>query len=687
MARARARAMVVVGIGCSLLLVGLTVATFGQEADEPISSVVQKAGNADDDGERLAMLRQLRQRPDLDPALAADLDKLIPFIEQWVDGKRLHFYSSQVGRTKGYDFGIAPDSPLHPLTYLYSGRMVLTIVMQSGNIWSYPDRRAEWFDIARGFFEQAHAAFPDNRIARMYLGEPTPWERQWPQVPGAPEWAINQRVGLEGIADIVEWWIDHRLQENGEFGGGWGDDCEMWRWWVPVLIGFHDPKITGAQAFFSNALMSEEHMRGGYTSRMTDVEHTAEDSTDAILPMMHLGPDDDVWQRRALRLAELMRDPWTGRNECGFLQFKSTYFTFNAVDDDPQKACDTPYHVRAIQPALLYWQRTRDTELTELFTAWMDTWVDATARAENGKPAGIIPAAIHWPDGGIGGLSKDWWDPRNHSEPTLYQWPSAMGAMTDALLLTYHITASEKYLEPIRSMARIRLRHIEDPQKGEPGSEAWCAARMGFLAGTIAKYRLLTGDDQFDRLLGGGASPHVAFRLTGERDPLHAALRDNARAFAHNFERYTSEVRYTDRVLRFPAVFQGDVKLAEPSFQVHSPRPELLYSTATGDPGAVGYFPMNAVRWLTSPREIAALVTDAGASRFEAELFHFGVEPREMGAELYLLNPGEYALSLLDPESDRPLHAQRVTVAGPRTRVELELPARRLCVVRIEPPR
>lgn len=675
------------GVACLLLSAMAGVPAAAQQTEETTEKLLRQAGNADDDADRLGILRELRQSPDLDPQVSADLEKLIPFIEQWVEGKRLHFYSREVGRTKDFDFGIEPDSPLYPLTYLYRGRMVLTIVMQSGNIWSYPDRRSEWFAIARGFFEKAHEAFPDNRIARMYLGEPIPWEKPWAAVPEAPEWAVDQRVGLEGIAEIVEWWIDHRLQENGEFGGGWGDDCEMWRWWVPVLIAFDEPKITKAQRFFSTALMSQEHMRGGYTSRMTDVEHTAEDSTDAILPMMHLAPDEEVWQGRALRLVELMRDLWTGRNQRGLLQFKSTYFTFDRVHDDPQKACDTPYHVRAIQPALLYWLRTRDPELTELFSAWMDTWVEATARRENGKPAGIIPAAIHWPDGRIGGLSEDWWDPRNHGEPTLYQWPSAMSAMTDTLLLTYHITGEEKYLEPIRSMARIRLAHLRAPQSGEPGSEAWCAARMGFISGTIAKYRLLTGDNQFDELLGEGSSSYVAFRLTGRRDPLHAALRDNAMAFAQNWERYTSEVRYTDRVLRFPAVFMGPVKLAEPKFDVRRPRPELLYSTATGDPGGVGYFPMNAVRWLTPPREIAALVTQAGPRRFSAELFHYGTGPREMAAELYLLTPGRYTFSLMDQSARQTVDERGLTVTAQHTRVQFELPARRLCVARVRPRR
>ena len=31
------------------------------------------------------------------------------------------------------------------------------------------------------------------------------------------------------------------MREDGQYGGGWGDDCEMWRWWAPVLLGFDDP--------------------------------------------------------------------------------------------------------------------------------------------------------------------------------------------------------------------------------------------------------------------------------------------------------------------------------------------------------------------------------------------------------------------------------------------------------------
>ena len=49
--------------------------------------------------------------------------------------------------------------------------------------------------------------------------------------------------------------------------------------------------------------------------------------------------------------------------------------------------------------------------MTRLMADWMSTWVDAAARDERGKPTGMLPTAIHWPDGRIGGLGEKWWMP------------------------------------------------------------------------------------------------------------------------------------------------------------------------------------------------------------------------------------------------------------------------------------
>ena len=676
-------------VAAALMTAGVPVWA-GEGEGVSVRDLIQRAGNAEDDAVRLDLLRRLAKHPAAGDDLKADARRLADEVDRWVHDKRLPYWSRKANPEKGYPFGIDEDSPLYPITQFYLARMLTWRTLESGNIISYRDVRRKWLSRAARAFQAAGKAFPENRVIRMYLGEPIPWKKDFPGAEAAPAWARLQRENLERLADIITWWIDHRMQPDGQFGGGWGDDCEMWRWWVPVLLAFRDPKIVAAQARFSEALMSQPHMKHGYTTRMSDVEHTAEDSTDAILPMMHLAPQDPSWQQRARRLIELMETRWTGVNARGHLQFKSTYFTATKVDETPRRACDTPWHVRAIQPALLLWQRTGDEAIGRIVCRWLDTWVDATARAEYGKPAGVIPAAIHWPEGRVGGLGEHWWDPRNHGEPTLYEWPIAQTALYDALLLAWHMTGQERYLAPLRSAADLRRAYHAGTYKGkmEPGSVGWCARELARIAPTLAKYRHLTGSEEFDDLLRRDNSALLE-ALAGDRSGMVDRLERSARAMRVNFEGYTSEVRWTDRVLRFPVLFRPHFLFEEGVEGFEKPRPDDVYRTATGDPGRLGYFPLNAVRWLTPPRDIAAWVTASGPKHFTAEVYHFGTSRRPMEAELYLLEKGRYTLEVRAAEGDadgmeRIAGPRAIEVTGPRTRIAFEVPVRRVTEVRVK---
>jgi len=173
--------------------------------------------------------------------------------------------------------------------------------------------------------------------------------------------------------------------------------------------------------------------------------------------------------------------------------------------------------------------------------------------------------------------------------------------------------------------------------------------------------------------------------LHGDLNSLVSALRSNAEALRVNFPGYTGEVRYTDRVLRFPALFGANGILPAAVTKIHFPNTSLLYSTVTGDFSDAGYFPLNAVRWLTPPRNIAVLVTDAGRDCLTAELFHFGRKKRSMSAELYLLDPGEYILTVTgrDAAKREMLAASKFKMKGRRTCVSFEIPPLYFCVLDI----
>lgn len=658
-----------------LLMVALFSTPLAAEA--AWESLIARAGNAPSDAARLLALEALAAHPELPEAYRMDANRLVAEVSRYINDPKLDYFGRAVLKAEDYDFGIAPDSPLYPLTHLYRARMLVWVTMEYGGLWKDPEVRRSRLDQVRGHFEQARAAFPEEPLARMYLGEAVPPTFTYPAPPDAPAWAVAQREGLERLTDIIHWWIEHRQQPDGQYGGGWGDDCEMWRFWPAILMGFEDPVIRAAQEKLSTALLSQEHMQGGYTKHVYDVEHTSEDTSDVLTPMLHLAPDDTNWQRRSMRLVELAESLWMGRNARGELQFKSTYFSADTVDESPKRACDTVYHPRALQPVSLLWQRSQDPALTGLFSDWMDTWVDAAAREERGKPAGVIPSAIHWPDGAVGGVGEHWWDPENHDNDPLYVFPSAMAQMTHLLLLTWHITGDERYLAPIRSMAALRMMYAQHPPESdpEPGSAVWCAMKMGDQSSVLAKYRLLSGDTEFDALLANNA-PYAQLRFQGKEEPLLAALQRNAVALGTNFAGYTSEVRYTDRVLRLSSIFGENGMYPEAVAGIEAPDPLLLYATVTGDPGTPGYFPLNAVRWRTPARNIAALVTESGTDRLVARLYHFGRQPRAMGAEFYLLKPGTYRVQIGETE-------QSLTVTGPRAEIPFILPPRQEVLLEI----
>ena len=688
----------------ALLALTTTPTAFAAPPAE-IAAVITKAGNAESETERYRLLTRLRQRDDLSPDLQKDLDTLLPVIDWWANGKEklinntggraaengylCYFFYRQARPGNDWPGKVAKDSPLYPLWGYYRARALVWEPIQVWGRFQDPNKRERWFGEARKLFRVAAEAYPRNRIIAMYAGKPIPWPADFEPDPKAPAWANLQREGYERLADVIHWWIDNRQVEDGQFGGGWGDDVEMWRWWTPILVAFDDPKITAAQVKLSKAILSEPHMKHGYTSNMSDVEHTAEDTGDSVTPMLFLDPDNPEWGKRAVRIVEIADEVWMAENQRGFLQFKSTYFNVHKVDTNRKRACDTVYHPRTFHPALIHWLRTGDERVGRLIARWMDTWVDATARAENGKPAGITPSAIHWPDGEVGGGVEPWWKPQNYSND-LYAWPSAMSLMTRTMLLTYHMTGDAKYLQPIKSMAEIRRKYLNNPPAGkpEPGSAAWCAlkghSRWGtgmqrFLPSTLSKYRLLTGDDAFDDLLRSDANGYMQMRLGDGRDALVADLRKNAKAFRINKPAYTSEVRWTDRVLRFNDRWgnQGN------GWNWPTPDTGSLYASATGDPGDPRYFPLNAVRWLIEPRAFAALVTESGADGFAAELYNFRRAKREVPADLYLLDEGRYALALT--AGGKTIHTAQVTVTGTSTRITLPLPPRRLCALELTP--
>ena len=657
---------------------------------QKVRLLLENAGNANTDRDRYMILKDILEAKLLDQADHVRLEQLVDLCDRWVHGKEKYadqydgsgigeaylcgFFTGKVSPDKWLIQDVPKNSLLYPLSAFYQARMLIAEVIERGELSQVPTQKKYYYDQARALLKVASQAYPENELLHIYMGERKPWHLDVTEVAQAPKWATNQRKVISKLRDILTWWVEKRQTSDGQFGGGWGDDVEMWRKWMPILLAFEDQTIEAGQQNLAKGLFATDRIKNGYSNKITDVEHTAEDTGDSITAMMHIAPDDPIWAERALHLIDLMKNKWTGTNDRGYLQFKSTYFTADEIDLEPRRACDSVYHPRVIQPALLLWQRTKNEKIGDLVTAWMDTWVDATTRASKGKPAGILPSTIHWPDGEVGGTTKTWWKPGNYTDNPLYVWPSAMPMMLDTLLLTWHMTGDEKYLIPLKSMTKHFLNHRE--KRGvdaAPGSISWCVKKMAaFLPMALAKYRFLSNDISYDQILETYADGYLTFRMTGDRHRFGEHLSEQAQSLAFNETVFKEEVRWTDRVFTFhDAYFNDFAKNPIPSFD-----PTFLYQCVSGNIGSALYFPISAVRWHTPAKDLAVLVCKADTHTFEAELFHFGDDTRSMEATFYLLNAGTYQLELqtaLGPSSKK-----EVSIGANGSRLSFNVPAQQL---------
>ena len=417
---------------------------FYRPVAESLQPILKQAMRTTNEKERFKLMRTLLESDEIDPMLRADIENLILTVDGWANNYDLavagriadpDLYLCSMN-TPGTPLDVRSDSPVYPIFCLYRARHLIHWVIEYyGQLGDKKILRESYYGKARHLLKQAQQIVPDNPIINMYLEQPIAWPADFTADPKAPAWANEQREAIAKLTDIIHWWINQRQLPNGSYGGEWGDDVEMWRNWTPILIGFDDPVISQAQRLLSQGIFKQPRMADGYTNETTDVEHTAEDSADTITPMLHLAFDDKQWQQRALRLGELMETRWTGINQRGHRQFKSVVFSSRGVSKKPVDACDTIYHPRVVQPTLLYWQRTADKHLTGLFTSWLDAWVDVAASEERGKPAGIMPSAIHWPEGHAGGMLDQWWRSGAYRDSNLYAWPSSMPMQLNSLLL------------------------------------------------------------------------------------------------------------------------------------------------------------------------------------------------------------------------------------------------------------
>ena len=647
--------------------------------------LIRQAGNTNSEAERVLLLKELSDL-DIPEDRKEVIRKIIYVADHWANGFEKYAKPGTEGNEpEGYLCGffikcslknsilpvIPENNELFPLIAFYRSRMLVAQLIQSGNIINVPDVREKYLNESRRLMKIASSAFPGNELAKNYLGTYNPWEEIIQYNPAAPAWANYQRMVLGKLVHLINWWIDNRQISDGQFGGGWGDDVEMWRSWMPVLFAFNDEKATGSKEKLFEGLYRLSRMQKGYTTIMTDVEHTSEEYSDPLFCMLNMQPENPVWAQRALKVLDYIENLWTGINERGHLQFKSTWFNVEKVHPDINRACDTPYHTRLVQPLMYLWLRTGNKRIADFVIPWLKTWIEATFTAENGKPEGIIPAAIHWPDGKPAGMGQNWWQPENHTEPTLYYFPTQQSMMYECFLQAYHMTKDEYFLKPVRFVSEMRLQGKGDanPDDYQPGSLEWSLSVLkNSIPKILIKYRLITGDNSYDRIISKDAEGYEKFIFEKDIQQLTAETDEQRKSLSLPEVFYTSEVRWTDRLFASVRYFNFILDKPLSGFD-----PAFLFSCLTGSVGNYQIFPVFGVKWITPPTDIAILTEINSTTKFQAQLFHFGNHPRKIKVRFLNLKDGQYNWSHSDKEKGT------IEINQYNREIEFTVPAQKLC--------
>lgn len=523
---------------------------------------------------------------------------------------------------------------------------------------------------ARRDLAALYERYPDDPILAMYNGarveQPDPCDALAP-TPGAPVWSNLQREARCRLGMIARWWVEERQAPNGEMGGKLGDDVELLRAWSPLILT-GDTVVLRGWTRLADGVWQSRYIRDGYAAQISDVEHASEFIADTA-PELVLFRDEPRYLDRLRPSARHFETLWTGVTPSGRRLFRSAWFSAAAVDTIPPKNRDVEMNTRAMKAVRYYAWKSGDPHVIDLLEDWGRAWVHAAGRTDKGKPPGILPASIRFPNEAINGDEPTWY--RANMYWDYYDWSHSAGAkMLDQLLFTYTLTGNDTLLQPLHAALDLIRTHTDAGTNGRAetipsGSPAWAAAQLrenAFFWAVVAQWRFFTGDTRHDDLLRIHGTPYVRYRLTGDAQSLVDELTRVLDDLRVNTPLRTTEVLHTDRV--------------------RLPGGAALRAMWTGNGIPEGASPYEAVSWEATDATFTALVTEAGPDRLGVTVFSHAADERPVTLRLWQLAPGRYRLTQHVGTTAPSTTTLAVTKRGQR--LVLTLPPQRLLALDLD---
>jgi hypothetical protein len=200
-------------------------------------------------------------------------------------------------------------------------------------------------------------ADPEHVLGRQYWydynkEQPAPPVATAPVPAGVPAWAFRQTELLRAIKRFVNWYIDRRQIENGEFGGGLSDDGDLTNAWPGVaFMGAHPDKVTRSLTRHMEAFYEQGLFTNGLSTIQTDELHSYEEGIQVLGQAMLLDFGNPKHLERAMETAAAL-ERITGINTAGHRHIRSTYFSGSTIAEEGVWGWQKMNSLLALHPAI-----------------------------------------------------------------------------------------------------------------------------------------------------------------------------------------------------------------------------------------------------------------------------------------------------------------------------------------------
>ena len=470
--------------------------------------------------------------------------------------------------------------------------------------------------------------YPNDPVLKMYLGEQVPTPALCDTLkpgPDVPDWAYWQYRVLCKMQNIAHWWVNKAQADNGELGGKLGDDVEILRWWSTLLV-MGDKTVIKGWKKLADCVWTHPKTYNGYSARPLDVEHAAEYIADSA-PQLPLVLDDSIYTNRLKFSADYFDTLWTRFNNNKNRFFRSAWFSSTKVLSEPPRNRDVDYNARAVK-AVRYWAWLKnDPRIIQSLHEWSSSWAKVSMQTDKGKPKGLVPVSVRFPDEMVNGEVPDWYSTNMYWG--YFNWKHHAGAMVlDQLLFSYMMSKDDFLLQPLNTTLVLLQKYLAKPPiNPEYGSEQWAVDVLysnGFFWNVASQWRLVTDDPRFDDLFLKYGPPFIRYYLTGQEELLVNHLREMDEKLSYNFQMVTSEAMHTDRV--YVRGYE-DVK-----------------AMLTGDLVHESMSPYYILTWENTRSGFTAFVKDFKKDYLRIESYNFLPQQQKPTIRLWNLEPGHYEM-------------------------------------------